>query len=107
MQVKKPPPHLLTAAAEIFRPYCGEAISGPTLLAALRQYQPAPSVPAPRPPPGSLVGIKDAADRLNVSIRQVWRLIKSGTLPAVKLGTRSTRIPEQALVKLSEGGWAE
>jgi excisionase family DNA binding protein len=39
----------------------------------------------------------DAAEFLNVSVRQVDRLIADGSLPAVRIGERSIRIRQSAL----------
>ena len=54
--------------------------------------------------PGKLLTIHEAAARLSCSKRTVWRLIAAHRLPSIRLGARSTRVPEAALVKLSEEG---
>lgn len=46
---------------------------------------------------GPLVTRNDAAEFLNVSLRQVDRLIADGSLPAVRIGERSIRIRQSAL----------
>lgn len=47
----------------------------------------------PRPVfPVRLLTVAETALALGVSARQVWRLVATGALPAVKLGRRSTRI---------------
>jgi len=46
---------------------------------------------------GPLVTRIDAAEFLNVSVRQVDRLIADGSLPAVRIGERSIRIRQSAL----------
>ena len=41
--------------------------------------------------------VHQVADRLNVSARTIWSWIASGRLRAIKLGPRTTRIPEDAV----------
>jgi excisionase family DNA binding protein len=44
---------------------------------------------------------RTVADRLDVNEVRVFRLLKAGALPSVKLG-KSRRIPESALLKLMQ-----
>ena len=44
-----------------------------------------------------LLNTREVAERLGVSTRQVWALIRSGDLPAVKLNARVYRIAESDL----------
>jgi len=46
-----------------------------------------------------LLRVNVAARRLELSRRQVYRLIEAGELPAVRLSPRGLRIPEGALEK--------
>ena len=41
--------------------------------------------------------VHQVADRLNVSARTIWAWIATGKLRALKLGPRTTRVPESAL----------
>ena len=41
--------------------------------------------------------VHEAAERLRVSPRTVWAWISQGRLDAIKLGPRTTRIPERSL----------
>lgn len=41
--------------------------------------------------------VHQVADRLNVSPRTVWAWLAQGRLRGIKLGPRTTRIPEEAL----------
>ena len=41
-----------------------------------------------------LLNTREVAERLGVSTRQVWALIRSGDLPAVKLNARVYRVAE-------------
>ena len=42
--------------------------------------------------PNQLLTVRQVAERLTVSVRQVWRLAARGTIPRpVKLGTRTVR----------------
>ena len=46
---------------------------------------------------GTALTVHQVADRLNVSARTIWAWIARGRLRAIKLGPRTTRIPEQAV----------
>jgi excisionase family DNA binding protein len=50
--------------------------------------------------PGALLRPTEAAARLGCSRRTVFTLIRSGRLPAIKLGMRSTRVPLAAILAL-------
>ena len=47
--------------------------------------------------PDKLITVKEAADRLSVSVRTVYRLMDSGALPSFRVGPKSRRISEVAL----------
>ncbi len=64
---------------------------------------PPPPVPAPAPSSRQVAySIPQAALALGISKTSVWKLIKEGDLPAVKLGRR-TLIPTGALQTLLDG----
>ena len=44
-----------------------------------------------------LITVKEAAERLSVSVRTVYRLMDSGALPSFRVGPKSRRISEAAL----------
>jgi len=44
-----------------------------------------------------LITVKEAASRLSVSVRTVYRLMDSGALPSIRVGPKSRRISEVAL----------
>jgi excisionase family DNA binding protein len=48
-------------------------------------------------PTEKLLKVADVADRLGVSLRQVWRLIATGAIESKRVGARSTRVSENAL----------
>jgi excisionase family DNA binding protein len=52
-----------------------------------------------RAAPAHLLTAAEVADRLNISLRTVRRLIKNGMLPIVRIG-RSVRIRPEALAAL-------
>jgi excisionase family DNA binding protein len=52
-----------------------------------------------------LLGTKDAAEKLGVSLRRVQQLVESGTLPAQKIG-RDYLIQEKDLSKVTIHGKA-
>ncbi len=47
--------------------------------------------------PNKLITVKEAASRLSVSVRTVYRLMDSGALPSFRVGPKSRRISEVAL----------
>ncbi len=47
--------------------------------------------------PDKLITVKEAASRLSVSVRTVYRLMDSGALPSIRVGPKSRRISESAL----------
>ena len=47
-------------------------------------------------PVGQKLTIPQVAERLAVSTRTVWRMVKDGRLPSVRIG-RAVRVPEAAL----------
>lgn len=47
--------------------------------------------------PDKLITVKEAASRLSVSVRTVYRLMDSGALPSIKVGAKSRRISESVL----------
>jgi len=64
---------------------------------------PPPPVPAPAPSSRQVAySVPQAALALGISKTSVWKLIKEGDLPAVKLGRR-TLIPTGALQTLLDG----
>jgi excisionase family DNA binding protein len=72
-----------------------------------RKAVPDPEVTSPLPPPAPSVqqvaySVPQAALALGISKTSVWKLIKEGDLPAVKLGRR-TLIPTGALQTLLDG----
>lgn len=46
---------------------------------------------------GRVLTVHQVADRLNVSPRTVWSWLAAGRLCGIKLGPRTTRIPEESL----------
>jgi excisionase family DNA binding protein len=59
-------------------------------------------MPGPKSPPTSpapLLKAAQVAERLNISVRSVRRMIKDGRLPIVRIG-RSVRIRPEALATL-------
>lgn len=46
--------------------------------------------------------VAEVAKRWRVSNMTVYRMVESGTLPALKIGKRSVRIPESAVTDYEE-----
>lgn len=57
----------------------------------------------PQEPTEALLSRGDAARRLNISERLLWRLTQRGSIPCVRLG-RSVRYCPKAIAKLIEKG---
>lgn len=55
-----------------------------------------------RPAPSAFT-VHQVAQRFNVSSRTVWTWIAAGKLRALKLGPRTTRVPEDALAEFLHG----
>ena len=50
-------------------------------------------------PPTRTLTVHQVAERLNVSARTVWAWIAAGKMHAIKLGERTTRIPERSVTE--------
>jgi|APSaa5957512622_1039677.scaffolds.fasta_scaffold31761_2 hypothetical protein len=97
------PPELLNAHATGLAPFYGGNLTGAELDQAIRDSQRRhEDAPAPVP---NCHRTSYAAERLDCSIRQIWRLIGSGRLKTVKLGARATRVTDQSLQDVLHG-WA-
>jgi excisionase family DNA binding protein len=59
---------------------------------------------ATRLTPGHLVSIKQVQIALSCSRAKAWRLVKDGSLTAVKFGSRMTRFHTEQLLQLMERG---
>ncbi len=102
MKFKKPPEHVLISIIALLKPYCNE-LTADGLIEILRNPKLKPKdqlIPGQQSAPGKLLSIKETAKRLECGERTVWRLLKENKLPRVKLGSRSTRIPEISLISL-------
>ena len=49
--------------------------------------------------PDTLLKIAEAADRLGISQRKLWRLLAIGAIAAVRVGARGTRIKSAVLTQ--------
>jgi excisionase family DNA binding protein len=90
------PDYALQSATELLRPHVAVQLTPELLWQALESLQ----ANANKARISEYVKVPVAAERLDCSVRQIFRLIETGRLPAVKLGSRSTRIPVDALEKL-------
>jgi excisionase family DNA binding protein len=59
-----------------------------------------------RTPRTVLLPIPQVAERLSVSQRTVWAMIADGRLPAIRLGSRATRVAADEVEKLIEAARA-
>ena len=90
-----PPSELLDAHAKGLAAFYGGDLTGTELDRAIREARRREELPPPSTP--TCHRATDVAERLNCSIRQVWRLIESGRLKTVKLGPRATRVTDESL----------
>ena len=102
MKIKTIPSYILRAAVEMLATFIA-GLTADKLLKALAAYDDTQGTDRGKPRPGQLLSIREACDRLQTSRWSLWRMAKSGQLPTVKIGARSTRIPEAAVIALAEG----
>ena len=102
MKARTPSRKDLSIALMALQPSCPE-LDARSLLAAVRAYSPERDIVAGERR-GQLLTVQETAARLRVSVPTVWRLLRTGDLPKVKVGKRSTRIPASAVIALGEGG---
>ncbi len=95
------PQGILDAAAGLLMPYAEDAGDSAAFADRLRTCCGASKGQNSRP--AALLPIDEVARRLACSRRQVFRLIECGRLPAVRLGNRSTRVPEHSVEVLVNG----
>lgn len=105
MANRRTDPALLSAAVAVLRPMFPH-LDAERLVAALRAAEAPTPLAVPRPTPGRLLTVREAAARLGVCRATLFGLLRSGTLPRVRLSTSCVRVPEQALLALAEGGAA-
>jgi excisionase family DNA binding protein len=99
---EQPPPSLLNALAAALRPFYPE-VDGKGLHEALTNLRTRPHENVHHKPVAALT-VAQAAERLNCSKRQTWRLIESGQLRTVKFGPRTTRVPESEVERVMREG---
>lgn len=56
--------------------------------------------------PPTLLTVREVAEMLRVHQRTAYRLITSGSIKAIKIGSQ-WRVPERALMDFLEKGWQE
>lgn len=62
--------------------------------------------PPDRTPQTELLTVAQVATRLSISQRAVWAMIADGRLPAIRLGSRATRVAADEVEKLIEAARA-
>lgn len=100
MTAKTIPDHTLQGIAALLAPYV-PGLRPEDVEDAVRDHV-AQKQAAPSGVPGKLLRVKEACDRLSCSRHTLWRMAKAGQIATVKLGKRSTRIPESAVVALGK-----
>ncbi len=89
----------LEATTTLLRPAFPE-LTTIMLLAALRQFDPQPRSGRVGAKTTVALTIREACKRLAVSRSTLWRLVRAGKLPAVRVGNRAVRIPDAAVEDL-------
>ena len=98
------PAATVLACRELLRPYLPEVEAG-DILARLTAKAPDTAGARPAEPErGRLLNVRQAAERLACSRSVVFALLRQNRLSRVKLGARSTRIPEDSVAALAERG---
>ena len=82
---------------------CCPTLSPETLVEALRAY-PEDSQGQSAPAREEFLTVGEVARDLHVSTATVWRMLRDGLLPRVRVGRGSTRIPASAMATLVAGG---
>lgn len=104
MKTKTLPKHISHSVTQLLQPYCSE-LTPEGLLKALREYNSVKTDSTKQiVSPTELLKVSSFCEKAKCSRSTVFRLIKTGKIPKVMLGTRSLRIPESAVINLIEGG---
>ena len=102
MRVKRIPNTVLRAITVLLSPYVND-ITEWKVVKALREFQDPPiDGPEDVPKPGQLLTVAQVAERLQISVYTVHRMVKRGELRGVRV-SRSIRVPEGEVIALSEG----
>ena len=102
MRMRTPPQTIVNAAANLLTGYVATGLSGDTLVAALKCYDPSPV--AAQPPLTKPLKQKEALALLGVSQPTLTKFIKNGHLKACKLpGSSLLRIDAASLQALLDG----
>jgi excisionase family DNA binding protein len=64
-------------------------------------------MPANCEAPARLLRPDEAAERLNVRLHRLYQLVREGTVPAVRLGSRQIRIRPDALEEFIASGGSQ
>lgn len=99
----RPSPELLTSTVLMWRRNAPD-LDESRLLRALQAYHPDGEAAPTVTQPGRSMSPAQAAARLQCSKGTVFNLLRAGRLPRLKLGARTTRIPEAAVSALVERG---
>lgn len=109
MKLRTLPKHLGQSIAGLLQPYTTDPVTADIIAAALRQYEAAP-IAAPAASQSAMPALlrkREVAKELAVSVRTVERLITAGSLPTVKVGQRSIRVPATALASIGRPSTVE
>lgn len=107
MNLRRVPPALIQGFAVTLAPYM-PGLTAEELVQALAAFDPDKTSATSRAVslPGRGLTPRQAAERLGVSRAWIFKALRDGRLPRVKLSERKTVIPEVAIVRLMEGGVA-
>ncbi|MBN2450990.1 MAG: helix-turn-helix domain-containing protein [Lentisphaeria bacterium] len=91
------PANVLSATCALLGPYV-PTLDPPALTRALEAVKEA------KRPGTVLLTVNEAASRLRVSRRTLWRMIQAGSIRPLRLGPRTVRIAEADISALDAGG---
>lgn len=98
MRIKTPPANVMAGCHALLAPYAS-GMTPDDLLRALTAYQPNPIAPPVTTGPDRYLSPNEVASRLGVTTRTIWRAVKAGELPIVKVGQRRRGIRESDLAR--------
>ena len=105
MQTRTIPAHTLQGIAALLAPYV-PGLRPEDVEEAVRDHM-VQKQATPSAAPGKLLRVRDACERLSCSRHTLWRMAKAGQIATVKIGKRSTRVPEAALLAFVAGRGGE
>lgn len=103
MKVRRIPDNTLAAICALLQPHCSAPLTPDIITSMMRSYPANGTADTSQPTKPILLRVREVANRLQCSDRQVWRLIEDSKLRKVMLGPRTARVPEDSVNNLIRG----